>query len=333
MGKTTIEWTEYSWNPIRARRKADGHTMKAGRTGWYCQKISPGCKRCYAESMNLRLGNGIGYAVPEIAEVELYLDEKALMEPMHWKTPKQVFVCSMTDLFADFVPDAWIDRIYAVEALTRHTYMHLTKRPARRLKYLTQEASEELQQDGRQLLVESAIENLLGRAIPGDFVRWPLPNVREGTSICTQKEADELVPIMLKTPAALRWLSMEPLLESVSLRWKNSTDFGTPHPRHKYPQPDERGRVTTNEYDGLRELDWIVVGGESGHGARPFNTDWALAIIEECRAAGVACFVKQLGAHVIQGGERRIKKDRKGGDMSEWPYEIRIRQFPEVHHA
>jgi protein gp37 len=224
--------------------------------------------------MNNWTGTHVDYTVPGLAEVELYLDEKALLEPLSWRKPKQVFVCSMTDLFADFVPDEWIGKIYAVMAeADKHTFMVLTKRPSRRLKWYS------------------------GGVIP-------LKNVREGTSICTQKEAFEHIPVIGQTPAELRWLSIEPLLEDITL------------------PPDLKVYVK-----------WVVVGGESGTGARKCDTNWIRSIIRQCKESKVPCFVKQLGRNATDTlGKMRgaMFSHAKGGDINEWPHDLRVRQFPEV---
>lgn len=125
---------------------------------------------------------------------------------------------------------------------------------------------------------------------------------------CTenQEQANARIPHILQIPSAIRGISAEPLLGPIDLREAHM---------HKKLLP---------------RIDWVIVGGESGPGARPFHAGWAESIVEQCAEVKVACFVKQLGAHVIQGGERRIKRDKKGGDMHEWPHEIRVRQFPVV---
>ena len=134
------------------------------------------------------------------------------------------------------------------------------------------------------------------------------PNVWIGASIVNQEEAERDMPKLLEVPASIHFISYEPALGPV------------------YLTPWLEAGVPTRP-------DWVIVGGESGPGARPFNTDWAQSVVDQCRVAAVACFVKQLGAHVIQGGQRRMKRDRKGGDMSEWPHEIRVREFPPLTNS
>lgn len=146
------------------------------------------------------------------------------------------------------------------------------------------------------------------KMVPVHWHRHFPDNVWLGISVVNQEEADRDIPKLLAVPARVRFLSCEPLLGPLWL---------TPHLEAGVPT----------------RPNWVIVGGESGPGARPFNTTWARSIVEQCRAAGVACFVKQLGAHVIQGGERRIKRDKKGGDMSEWPHEIRVREFPPLTNS
>lgn len=327
--KTSIEWTDYSWNPIRARRRNAGHTLPAGKLGHYCQKISPGCKNCYAAAMNLWRGNGIGYTVPEFAEVELYLDADALLEPLRWKKPRNVFVCSMTDLFADFILEEWIEQIYAVMALAdRHTFMVLTKRPARRKRWY--EGCEFADGEGfRDAMVEGQAQHIYAKLHPDEAksvdewlsVCLPLKNVREGTSICTQKEAEDLLPIVIETPAALRWLSLEPLLETIDLAGSIRM------------LPDMGG------VKQLPRIDWIVVGGESGWGARETDISAIRSIVKQCKDASVPVFVKQVGARAFfppsDGTLKTFLKisDAKGGNPADWPVDLRIREFPEVAHA
>ncbi|HHS84313.1 MAG TPA: DUF5131 family protein, partial [Gammaproteobacteria bacterium] len=195
-----------------------------------------------------------------------------------------------------------------------HTMQLLTKRPERMRSYLSNPltkgrifvAAMDMCYPDLKVYTEderAGCQNALRR---GRW--WPLPNVWIGVSVEDQASADERIPLLLDTPAAVRFVSAEPLLGPVDLQYASFN-----------------GADSLESMDGL---DWVVVGGESGPKARPFNTDWALSIVEQCRAAGVPCFVKQLGGHVIQGGERRIKKNKKGADMSEWPHELRVREYP-----
>src|SRR5258708_31121882 len=124
--KSAIEWTDATWNPIRARNK------KTGKVGWHCEHATTGCVNCYAEGFNKRLGTGLDFKPGHRKDIELFLDEAMLTQPLRWKKPRMIFVGSMTDMFADFVPVEWIDKIFAIMALTPwHTYQLLTKRAQR----------------------------------------------------------------------------------------------------------------------------------------------------------------------------------------------------------
>lgn len=145
--------------------------------------------------------------------------------------------------------------------------------------------------------------------------QWPLPNVWLGVSVEDQATADERIPLLLRTPAAVRFVSYEPALGPVNLLRYMSVPLA---------EIDNPGAM----------LDWVIVGGESGPGARPFDIQWARNTVAQCKAAGVACFVKQVGSVPMERGERwRYEpklKDRKGGDWEEWPEDLRVREFPEV---
>lgn len=327
MGKTPIEWVAgndgssgESWNPIRAKN------IETGRIGWFCTKPSAGCKNCYSEAMNQRtngvagIGNGVRYAIDQRDKVEVFLDEKVLEAPLHWKKPRRIFVCSMTDLFGEFVKDEWLDKIYAVMALCpQHTFMVLTKRPGRRLEYFNKLRDEGMSLAGSASTAWHAwacSDHLVSttkdlRCAPfrweGECVAgWPLRNVWEGASTENQPTADERIPPLLQTPAAVRWISAEPLLGPI--------DFGKP----SYLRTMKIG------HERSHGLDWVVVGGESGPGARQCDKGWIESIIEQCKAAGVACFVKQLGSREASPG------DRKGSDVLFWPEHLRVREYPAV---
>lgn len=129
---SAIEWTDATWNPVRARN------LETGKVGWHCEHATTGCEFCYAEGFNKRLGTGLAFKPGHRADIEIFLDEAMLTQPLRWKKPRRIFVGSMTDLFADFVPDEFIDRMFAVMALApQHTFQLLTKRAARMREYLT----------------------------------------------------------------------------------------------------------------------------------------------------------------------------------------------------
>lgn len=343
---SNIEWTDATWNPV---------------TG--CTRVSPGCDHCYAVTMTHRLegmersrrprnGTEDGCsAKPSEKYTGLTVmngrgdrhfngvvrcHEDALSIPMGWKKPKRIFVNSMADLFHKDVPFEFIDRVFAMMAMCpHHTFQVLTKRPERMAEYLDRPWVD--MADGRRGLRDSinraAFELTVGRHVfptsslgMNDHPGWPLRNVWLGTSVERQQEADERIPHLMKCPAAVRFLSCEPLLGPVDLNLKTIDDWDGP---------------------GLNtRVDWVIVGGESGPGARPCNIAWIRSIVEQRKAAGVPCFVKQLGARPTSfrdeecpmkwnwddGGEnieRWYKPiNKKGGDMAEWPEDLRVREMP-----
>lgn len=337
-----IEWTDASWNPIRARDGA------MGKVGWHCTHVSEGCRNCYAEDINRRLGTGHDYKPVTLSsgQVEVFLDETMLLQPLRWKKPRKIFVGSMTDLFADFVTDAMLDRIWAVMALApQHTFQIVTKRPARMRAYLTGDGLT----GGRALqvavellgpLVESGdiaadqklfdLQNRVLGSLPPIIDRWPLSNVWLMVSAEDQATADERIPDLLATPAAVRGISAEPLLNGINF---NSTLGGTlwmggqrgcdgmhhgngsPEcPRELHHHHDERCR---------KGLDLVIVGGESGRNARPMHPDWARNIRDQCEAAGVAFFFKQWGGWTPGENLGPAKRAQRGAThvKGEWMFE------------
>lgn len=300
-----IEWTDASWTPIRARCwqiQNDGSGKE--RTGWHCEHVSEGCRNCYAEKMNLRLGTGFEYKPGTLRgrsgyhgggkdRPELFLDEKMLTAPLRWKKPRMIFVCSMTDLFADFVPGEWIDRVFAVMALApHHTFQVLTKRAERMREYFTTWSMDGEPDRITEIAADIAwpVRGYRGSA---GFYERPLPNVWLGVSTEDQNCANERIPHLLETPAPVRFLSMEPLLGPVDLtrigndkRWLNAVT----------------GRLEGHVFEGhppdslhvARGLDWVIAGGESGPYARPMHPEWARTLRNQCVAAGVAFFLKQM---------------------------------------
>lgn len=287
MGSNTkIEWTDASWTPVRARN------LKTGKVGWHCEHATTGCEFCYAETLNKRVGTGLPFKPGHRSDIEIFLDDTMLLAPLHWKKPRMIFVCSMTDLFADFVPDEWIDKVFAVMALCpQHTFQVLTKRAARMRAYC----------NGRSIVGAwksphskfwHAYRDLGGQweALPV----FPLPNVWLGVSTERQKEADERIPLLLQTPAAVRFISAEPLLGHIAL---HALNLATPTPcdalRGVQCVPDDSAEGFHNE--PMNKLDWVIVGGESGSQARPMHPQWARDIRDWCQATGVPFFFKQWG--------------------------------------
>jgi len=252
--KSRIEWTEATWNPV---------------TG--CSKVSQGCVNCYALRDWARLSKTptTVYYGRKFTDVQCHPER--LDQPLRWTKPRRVFVNSMSDLFHDAVPDEFIDQVFAVMALCpRHTFQVLTKRPERMLDYIATNW-----RDGNIQNRMDDIETRDRTLFPGDappplMKDWPLPNVWLGTSIEDQTTADARIPLLLKTPAAVRWVSAEPLIGPVRL--------------------DEHGL-----HGGPGQFDWCVVGGESGPNARPMHPDWVRSLRDQCQAAGVPFFFKQWG--------------------------------------
>lgn len=255
--RSNIEWTDSTWNPV---------------TG--CTKVSPGCDHCYAETLAERFRGTPGHYFERGFDVVLRPDK--LEQPLRWKKPRRIFVNSMSDLFHDAVPDDFIARVFAVMAQApHHTFQVLTKRHGRM----------------RSLLGSGAFRSLLDQELGGDGAResferdvpWPLPNVWLGVSVENQQWADIRIPALLDTPAAVRFLSMEPLLGPVDLRAAGAIV------RSGWEGERNRGHL-----DG--RVDWVIVGGESGRGARPMHPDWVRSLRDQCTAAGVPFHFKQWGA-------------------------------------
>lgn len=356
MGATTsIEWTDASWTPIRARNRA------TGKLGWHCTHVSEACRNCYAETHNKRLGTGLAFKPGHLKDVEIFLDEAMLLAPLRWRTPRKIFVCSMTDLFADFIPGEMIDKVFAVMALCpQHTFQVLTKRPERMRAYF------EGLSDDRQ---EDAMDSLyLTDSQAHDLVKvcrdLPLPNVWLGTSAEDQPTADVRIPDLLATPAAVRFVSLEPMLGPIDLTWLT-------WPEDDHLAEDEqrdgvldtlRGRGWIRGFDGYADhpvmpnwryrdgsegprqylgddrhvmprLDLVILGGESGPRNRPPRLDDMRSIVHQCAGAGVACFVKQLGRSCIMNRSDAVQAVALGaGWRAQEPGgEIGIVRFRDSH--
>lgn len=311
--RSAIEWTDATWNPIRARS-----LLAKGGIGWHCEKVSDGCRNCYAEPMNRdRFGTGLAYKPGNTGKVDIYLDEDVLRRPLSWRRPRRVFPGSMTDIFGDWVSDQMLDRIFATMILTpQHTYQVLTKRSARMREYVGQWFE-------RLAHNEVSVDHPTGRANFRDLVDWHvlptvLPNVWLGVSTEDQRSADERVPDLLATPAAIRFVSAEPLLGSIDFEpWLacprhdidvNGQSWGCQGcdsdcpscPKGKAHYDYDEGPVDQHGMpewitERRRTLDWIIAGGESGPNARPMHPDWARSLRDQCAAAGVAYLFKQHG--------------------------------------
>lgn len=302
MGKdSAIAWTDHTFNPW-----------------WGCARVSPGCENCYAETFSARVGHGV--RLPQIWGVDA---ERKPMSEAYWRQPikwnreaekagvrRRVFCASMADVFEvgrhgrEAFPE---ERGFAASE---------ARMAARARLWPLIESTPMLD----WLLLTKRPENV--EALVPWGALWP-ENVWLGTTVEDERRAAERIPHLLRVPARVRFLSCEPLLEAVELGLLGTVPKGI-SPRHS----------------GVYEhIDWVIVGGESGPGARPFELAWARDIVGQCKAAGVACFVKQLGSRPYvnvserihgMGGVRLELVDHKGGDPAEWPPELRLREWPEV---
>lgn len=331
--KTSIEWTDYTSNPIRFR-------TSDGRVVWACEKTSPGCKNCYADALSQRYTQRRAgeWNAATMATLTPFLDEKELHSLLHMKSlsGKRVFIGDMTDIFGDWVERWMLAHLFAVFALRPDvTWQVLTKRSSR-LRELLNDESFRTEVDEFITMIAMDYEGDDRRtddmrATAPDVLAdtdWPLPNVWLGVSCEDQERANERIPELLQTPAAVRFISAEPLIGRINL--------------HRIANPDGSGHASAiqghhddNRYEFDEQLDWVIVGGESGPGARPCDVAWIRSIVQQCQSVGVAAFVKQLGAMPIAGrsphpDDMFIRlKSRKGGDPTEWTEDLRVREFPQ----
>lgn len=347
-----IEWTHHTFNPWRG-----------------CTKVSAGCKNCYAETLSGRNHATLGIWGPEGTRVAAAAS--AWREPLKWNKAAaakgerhRVFCASLADVFEDWggpmcdsagrqlyvapsgrwsndgggspvteagwrplTMDDVRQRLFDLIDRTPHLdWLLLTKRP---------QNVERMTPDFRRCNCHVPEYEGAGQHSPSCAVFKVRPNVWLGTSVENQAAADERIPHLLNTPAAVRFLSCEPLLGPVGVTdqpfwdWRYAHSF---YPKGMFRKP----------------IDWIIVGGESGPGARPMAVEWARSLVAQCKAAGVACFVKQLGSNpegdTFPEGERDAAagnrvlhvrqvltiRDKKGGDPAEWPYDLRVREFPKA---
>ena len=351
MADSKIEWTDKTWNPVRG-----------------CALVSAGCENCYAMKFAHRF-SGKGGRYEGLTELgpkgprwngNVRVVPEMLEAPLHWTKPGRIFVNSMSDLFHKDVPEEFIDRVFAVMAICAytvrcrrkncnhegfscetprvspmpfgHVFQILTKRPESMRDYLTS--------THRIKKIFDAMGSI-GWHFEKDGFRMelPLPNVWLGVSVENQKAADERIPLLLETPGWVRWISAEPLLSAIDIsKWLSPCSYYCDHDADGGGHRPERG------------IEWVVVGGESGGQARPFNVKWPIELIQECKAASIPVFVKQVGSdpffsamgedvefpshvgvewsgHGVATG-RPCLTDRKGGDPTEWPEDLRVREFP-----
>jgi protein gp37 len=297
---SNIQWTDHTFN------------------GWWgCTKVHAGCKNCYAEALDKRFGpSHWGNNPRRMVLGEWSKPEKWNMEA--WRAGKRarVFCSSMCDVFEDYrgpvVDQQGNDVKWSVDGLRRRIFTMIEQTP-----WL------------EWLLLTKRPENIRPMVPLRWLDNWPA-NVMTGTSPCDQKTANECIPHLLAVPGR-HFLSCEPLLGPIDF-----TDDDGPN--------GMGGKFSVLNLG----IDWVIIGGESGHGARPCDVRWIESIAKQCADAGVAYFVKQLGAHAgysnpigdavrawgdctitpYEDGVRFITKDKKGGDPSEWPSHLRVRQFP-----
>ncbi len=352
MSSTKIQWTNRTWNPTRG-----------------CSRVSPGCEHCYAERQAARfagagklIGNGVA---PQLQSKpgpyhglvrrgkqgarwtgKVVLVPEKLSEPLRWRKPCRVFVNSMSDLFHESLSNEEIAAVFGImAACPQHTFQILTKRSKRMREWFAWIEGRRAKQGDNCAAVECLMHAQHADSkvpcIASKSLSWPLPNVWLGVSAENQQRADERIPDLLATPAAVRWVSAEPLLGSITF----DADWMLPRckacGRHSARgqcceyEPDCTGGTVHSSQQQTALLDWIVCGGESGPGARRCNVEWIRSVVRQCEAANVPVFVKQLGAVFAQSqrGDAHDSRDRKGSDPSEWPIDIRVRNYPEKRAA
>lgn len=267
--KTGIEWTDTTWNPV---------------TG--CTKVSQGCKNCYAERVWNRLSApGQPYENRKFTDIRVHGDR--LDAPLGWRQPRRVFVNSMSDLFHEQIDEDFIAQIFWIMGLaSKHTFQVLTKRPERMMALMN---SDDFADHATDMARECA-----------DLI-WSPPNVWLGVSVEDQKTADARIPILLQTPAAIRFLSCEPLLGPI--------DIGFPF-------------VSDNPWMTQQSIDWVIVGGETGPYARRMQADWAWSIRDQCIESMTPFFFKQWGEFSEVGylcGKKKAGRELDGQIWEQYP--------------
>lgn len=301
MTKSKIEWTESTWNPVVG-----------------CTQVSSGCQHCYAERMAERLawmGKKNYQKVIKWEETDgefwkasngfadgwnnkIICDKSALDKPRHWRKPRRIFVCSMSDLFHPKVPFAFIDKVFRIiRRCPQHTFQILTKRPERMEKYINGLAQ---RLNGTQLVCML------------NWQKWPLSNTWLGVTAENQAMADERIPILLQIPWAVRFVSIEPMLGPVDIS-KYFDPIKCPDCGHIDDRDGfdvcgvDEGNFFCNQCNNeikpivMNTIDWVIVGGESGPGARPMHPEWVRSVRDQCIVTGVPFFFKQWGEYGVLG--------------------------------
>jgi len=323
---SAIEWTDATWTIVQG-----------------CDLVSPGCTHCYVPRVLWRLMHNPNPAISSALQGTVRKTDKndivftgkvvcredRLTWPLEWKKPQKIFVPSHGDIFHEDVPDSFIDRIFAVMAMCpQHTFQVLTKRPERMRDYM---------------LTSGVVARISMRMCDLDesnegtpLLTGIIPNVWLGVSVEDQARADERIPHLLATPAAVRFLSCEPLLGAVDLTWVAEPDDqkdgvidallgcnwidGMGHGEPYFPsRPGHLGRrmtrqVVSTEAEILthRKIDWVIAGGESGPGKRPINLEWMRSLRDQCHDAGIPFFGKQWDK------------------VQALPSDLMVREFPHV---
>lgn len=275
MNNTTIEWAERIWNPI---------------TG--CSPVSEGCEHCYAERMSKRLRGRFGYPADEPFRVTLHPNR--LEEPLKLRKPSRIFVCSMGDLFHEDVPFEWVDKVlYIIAQAPQHTFLMLTKRPERMHAYFT-DITENKNQFMHRMMHSVFYYPSMHGAIINLRKGIAIPNLWLGVTAENQDRADERIPILLQTPAAVRFVSIEPMLGPVDLSGYYKVQ------NHVNLPPEQRKQALEEYWAGmhrLTKLDWVICGGETGAGARPMHPDWARNLRDQCQRARMPFYFKSWGEY------------------------------------
>jgi protein gp37 len=298
--KTGIEWTDATWNPIIG-----------------CSRVSEGCRNCYAEGIAGRFGQGKPTVYSGLTQIVngravwtgKIAETKQLLQPLSWRQPKRVFVNSMSDLFHENVTDEQRDKIFAVMALCpQHTFQVLTKRPENMLRYFRSFNGTNAEDRGAAF-AEWCIGTLGAEAnntVCNSRFWMGLPNVWLGVSVENQDAADNRIEWLLRTPAAVRFLSVEPMLGPVNLNlvgcecdepdsWDGVIDcLGGFTWTEEWDNADGSER-TIKRCQTVPKIDWVICGGESGPNARPMHPDWVRSLRDQCQVAGVPFFFKQWG--------------------------------------
>jgi len=277
MNKTNIAWTDYTWNPV---------------TG--CTEVSAGCQNCYARAMAKRFNGG---------DFTVKLHQVVLAEKFP-KKPSKIFICSMSDLFHNDVPDSFIGEISRkTYSYPQHTFQILTKRAERLLAWSNKWKPSGVYGFGR--------------------------NVHIGVTVENQEMADKRIPLLLRIPAVVRFLSIEPCLGPIDLRYIKWAPIDTSNWPQKgivchscydciaKPEPITSDTIMLSVHQELGRIEWVIVGCESGAGRRPCKIEWVESLVEQCKYYGVPVFVKQLE---IAG--------KVTGDITKFPKHLQIRQWP-----